>query len=50
MSMYGESEYAQEKNDIYDEMKEFVKTHPLSELLQIVTHLAECVEAENERE
>ena len=28
-------------------MKEFIETHPFSELLQIVTHLAKCVEAKN---
>ena len=51
MSMYGEGDdYIQDKNNIYDEMKEFLETHPLSELLQIVAHLAECVESENERE
>ena len=36
MSMYGESEYNSQKNDIYDEMKWFLEDHPISELLQII--------------
>ena len=45
MSMYGDSEYAHEKNNIYDEMKWFLENHPVSELLQIV---ADVVERERE--
>lgn len=36
MSMYGESDYNREKNDIYDEIEEFLQDHPISELLQII--------------
>ena len=36
MSMYGEGDYNMEKNDIYDEIEEFLQDHPISELLQII--------------
>ena len=36
MSMYGESDYNREKNNIYDEIEEFLRDHPISELLQII--------------
>lgn len=36
MSMYGESDYNREKNNIYDEIEEFLQDHPISELLQII--------------
>jgi len=36
MSMYGESDYNREKNDIYDEIEEFLQDHPISELLRII--------------
>lgn len=36
MSMYGESEYNRDKNNIYDEIRSFLEDHPISELLQIV--------------
>lgn len=45
MSMYGDSGYANEKNNLYDEMKWFLENHPISELLQIV---ADVVERERE--
>lgn len=35
MSMYGDSNY--EMNDLYDELKNFLEDHPISEILQIVT-------------
>ena len=35
MSMYGDSHY--EMNNLYDELKNFLEEHPISELLQIVT-------------
>ena len=41
MSMYGDSNYSNEKNDIYDEMKWFLENHPVSELLQIVADVVE---------
>ena len=47
MSMYGESEYNSQKNNIYDEIKWFLEEHPISELLQIV---ADVVEREVEDE
>lgn len=37
MSMYGDSEYNTNKNNLYDEIKEFLEEHPISELLQIVS-------------
>ena len=37
MSMYGDSEYNTNKNNLYDEIKEFLEEHPLSELMQIVS-------------
>lgn len=36
MSMYGESDYNREKNNIYDEIEEFLRDHPISELLRII--------------
>ena len=37
MSMYGDSEYNNNKNNLYDEIKEFLEEHPVSELMQIVS-------------
>ena len=36
MSRYGDSEYSAEKNDIFDWIENFLETHPVSELLDIV--------------
>lgn len=36
MSMYGESSYNTEKEDIYNEIKYFLDNHPLSELLNVI--------------
>ena len=36
MSMYGESPYSEEKNDMYSEIERFLEEHPLSELLEII--------------
>ena len=41
MSMYGESPYNNEKNDLYSAIEDFLQTHPLHELLQIVTDVIE---------
>ena len=41
MSMYGDSDYANDKNYIYDEIKEFLETHPVSELLSIISNVLE---------
>ena len=41
MSMYGESEYNSQKNDIYDEIKWFLEEHPVSELLRIIADVIE---------
>lgn len=41
MSRYGDNEYNQEKNDIFDEMEYFLETHPVSELLHIVSDVVE---------
>lgn len=37
MSMYGEGDYNEEKNDIYDEIERFLQDHPISELLRIIS-------------
>lgn len=47
MSMYGDSSYNNEKNNLYDELKYFLEDHPVSEMLQIV---ADVVEYETESE
>lgn len=47
MSMYGDSSYNNEKNNLYDELKYFLEEHPISEMLQIV---ADVVERETESE
>lgn len=44
MSMYGESPYNGEKNDMYEYIKEFLETHPISELINIVADVVERVE------
>ena len=36
MSMYGESSYNREKEDIYNEIKCFLDDHPISELLNVI--------------
>ena len=37
MSMYGDSKYNNDKNNLYDEMKNFLENnHPIYELLQII--------------
>ena len=41
MSMYGDSNYANEKNNLYNEMKWFLEDHPVSELIQIVADVVE---------
>jgi hypothetical protein len=40
--MYGDSEYNRNKNDLYDEIKEFLEEHPISELMKIVSDVIEC--------
>ena len=47
MSMYGDSPYMYEKNDIYDEILRFLETHPASELMQIIGDVLERKEYEN---
>ena len=47
MSMYGDSSYNNEKNNLYDELKYFLEDHPVSEMLQIVTDVVRY-EAESE--
>lgn len=42
MSMYGDSEW--DKNNLYDELREFLKDHKVSELLKIVTDAVEYME------
>lgn len=47
MSMYGDSSYNNEKNNLYDELTDFLENHPISEMLQIV---ADVVKYETESE
>ena len=47
MSMYGDSPYMGEKEDIYDEILRFLETHPASELMQIIGDVLERKEYEN---
>lgn len=37
MSMYGESPANEEKNYLLDEIRDFLKSHSVSELLEVVT-------------
>ena len=46
MSMYGDSDYNRQKNDIYDEMRYFLENHPVSELLEIVADVIKESESE----
>jgi hypothetical protein len=43
--MYGDSEYSNQKNNLYDEIKWFLEYHPISELIAIV---ADVIEREKE--
>lgn len=47
MSMYGDSPYTNEKNDIYDEILRFLETHPANELMQISVDVLERKENGN---
>lgn len=49
MSMYGESDYNRNKNDLYDEIKWFLEEHPISELLQIVADVVKYEVGEEEK-
>lgn len=49
MSMYGESDYNRNKNDLYDEIKWFLEEHPISELLQIVADVVKYEVSEKEK-
>lgn len=42
MSMYGDTNWV--KNDLYDEIKSFLETHSISELLEVVTDAVEGYE------
>lgn len=42
MSMYGDSEW--DKNNLYDELRNFLKEHKVSELLEIVKDAIEYME------
>lgn len=44
MSMYGESPYSEEKNDMYSYIKQFLETHPISELIHIIADVVESEE------
>ena len=44
MSMYGESEYAGEKNILFEELRRFLEEHPVEELIRIV---ADAIEYSN---
>ena len=47
MSMYGDSDYNNHKNNLYDEIKWFLEDHPISELMQIVTDVIRCEKEDN---
>ena len=36
MSMYGDDENGRNKNNLHDEMVQFLEEHPVSELLELV--------------
>lgn len=44
MSMYGDDDYHYNMECLYDEIKEFLEEHPISELLKIVTDVIESEE------
>ena len=48
MSMYGESEYNNQKNNLYDEIKWFLEDHKISELLSIVADVIEWEKEDKE--
>lgn len=50
MSMYGESDYNRNKNDLYDEIKLFLEEHPVSELLEIVADVVKYEVSEEQTE
>lgn len=41
MSMYGDGCYNDDRNELYDEIKDFLKTHPIYELMEIISHVFE---------
>lgn len=41
MSMYGESEYAGEKNYLFNEIQRFLEEHPIEELMRIIADAIE---------
>ena len=50
MSMYGESDYNEEKNRLFDDMEYFLETHPIEEFLRIVADIIERYEPKGEVE
>ncbi len=48
MSMYGYSLKNMEKNDLYNAVRDFLKTHKISELLEIITDVLYEKEGINE--
>ncbi len=48
MSMYGESDYNEEKNRLFDYMEYFLETHPIEEFLRIVADIIERYEPKGE--
>lgn len=41
MSMYGESAYERDKEEVYWVVEDFVKNHPLYELMEIIAYVLE---------
>ena len=39
MSMYGDGRYNDDRNELYDEIKDFLKTHPIYELMEIISNV-----------
>ena len=46
MSMYGDDQNGQEKNNLYDEIRDFLETHPVSELMHIISNVLEYEKGE----
>jgi len=44
MSRYGEYRGGYEKENLYDEMKSFLESHPLSELIEVLKDVIENAE------
>ena len=41
MSMYGDGNYNNDRNYLYDEIRDFLNTHPIYELMEIISNVFE---------